>query len=550
MSTDPKAAYYALFSKLTGPGGQFEMVQEDVLGGPLTMMKNRGSSLADVVAESERFGDADYLVSGEQRISFTQHAADVRSLAHVFAEQYGIGKGDRVAILGANSPQWVEAFWATQLLGAIAVGFNAWWTGPEIARGIDHSTPKLLVVDRKRLSFLGEVDIPVLCLEDDIPRLAAAHPDAPQPPTEGIAEDDPAIILYTSGTSGQPKGAVHSNRNAIAVIDFQRFNEKLLEALGAPRPDTRRHVLTSPLFHIASLHNIAIPCLANGNAVVMFQGSFEANKMLALIETERITNWGAVPTMAKRLVESGDFDKYDTSSLTGFALASAPSSPEFKQQVRDRIPFARNSLVDSYGLTESCTAIAVATPADLAENPGTQGRPTLNVEMEIRDPLGVPLPDGEDGEICVRGPYIMIGYWNDPAATSAAIDDDRWLHTGDIGNMRDGLVYLTSRRTDLILRGGENVYPTEVEQCLDECPGVAECVVMGAPDEDLGQVVVAVVVTDKDDPVTEETLNDWVAERLAYFKRPARWRITANPLPRNATGKIMRKNVEMPGAGA
>ncbi|WP_024794357.1 class I adenylate-forming enzyme family protein [Tomitella biformata] len=548
MATDMQAAFAALIGNLTGPGGEFELVKEQVLGAPLTVMRNRERSLADVFAKSERFADADYLVSEEQRVSFAQHTADVRALAHSFAEQYGIGKGDRVAILGANSPQWVEVFWATQVLGAIAVGFNAWWSPPEVAHALDDSTPKLLVVDRKRLNSLGEVDIPVLCLDDDIPRLAAAHTGAPLPQTP-IDEDDPAIILYTSGTSGRPKGAVHSNRNAIAVTDFHHFNEKLLESLGAAHPVERRYLLTSPLFHIASLHNLALPSLATGTAVVMYQGSFDPNRVLALIESERVTNWGAVPTMAKRLVESGDFDKYDTSSMTSFALASAPSSPEFKRQVRERIPFAKNSLVDSYGLTESCTGIAVATPVDLAENPGTLGRPTLTVEMEIRDPFGVVLPDGVDGEVCVRAPYIMLGYWNNPAATSAAIDKDRWLHTGDIGSMRDGLLYLNSRRSDLILRGGENVYPTEVEQCLDECPGVIECIVLGAPDEDLGQIVVAVVVTSESDPVTEETLNDWVSKRLAYFKRPARWRITTNRLPRNATGKIARKVVEAPRAG-
>lgn len=550
MAQDMQSAYAALFGELTGPGGEFELVREQVLGAPLTVMRNRERSLADVFARSERFGDAEYLVGDGQRVSYAQHAADVRALAHAFAEQYGIGKGDRVALLGANSPQWVEAFWATQLLGGIAVGMNAWWSPPEIAHGLDDSTPKLLVVDRKRLGSLGEVDIPVLCLEDDIPRLAARRPvaGAALPPTP-IDEDDPAIILYTSGTSGRPKGAVHSHRNAIAVTDFHRFNERLLESLGAPHPDARRYLLTSPLFHIASLHNITIPTLATGDTMVIYQGSFEANKVLALIESERLTNWGAVPTMAKRLLESGDFEKYDTSSMTSFALASAPSSPEFKQQVREHIPFARNSLVDSYGLTESCTGIAVATPLDLAEHPGTLGRPTLTVEMEIRDPFGVVLPDGEAGEVCVRAPFIMLGYWDNPAATSAAIDKDRWLHTGDIGTMRDGLLYLSSRRSDLILRGGENVYPTEVEQCLDECPGVIECIVLGAPDDDLGQIVVAVVVTSAADPVTVAALDEWVGARLAYFKRPARWRITTNRLPRNATGKITRRAVRLPRSG-
>src|SRR5699024_2556382 len=226
----------------------------------------------------------------------------------------------------------------------------------------------------------------------------------------------------------------------------------------------------------------------------------------------------------------------------------APSSPTFQQQLRERVPFAQNSLVNSYGLTESCGGIAVATPPDLAAHPDTVGRPTLTVEMEIRDPLNEKVPDGVEGEVCARAPYIMLGYWNNPEATESAFDEGRWLHTGDIGTMRDGMLFLTSRRSDLIVRGGENVYPTEVEHCLDDLPGVQECVVLGAPDDDFGQVPVAIVVTEPGASVTREDLEQWVADRLAYYKRPVRWRISSDPLPRNATGKIVRREVPLPHA--
>lgn len=546
MSADMQTAYADLIGRLTGPGGPHELVVEDVLGAPMTVLKNRASSLAHLVEESVRFGDADYLVTDDQRISFARHARDVRSIARVFADEYGVRKGDRVAILGANSPQWVEAFWATQLLGAIAVGFNSWWAPAEVTHGMETSEPTLLVVDNARAALLGEVDVPILSMEQDIPRLASAHPDATSPPVD-IDEDDPAIILFTSGTSGRPKGAVHSQRNVIAVNGFHVFNDSVLAAFaGDDAQSPHRFLLTSPLFHIASLHNIAVPRLATGTAAFIYQGRFEANRVLSIIERERITNWGAVPTMAKRLIADGDFDKYDTSSMRAFALASAPSSPAFQDKLRETVPFAQNSLVDSYGLTESCTGIAVATPPDLVANPGTVGRPTLTVEMEIRDPFDERVPDGVEGEVCARAPYIMLGYWNDAEATAKAIDDDRWLHTGDIGMMRDGLLFLTSRRSDLIVRGGENIYPTQIEQCLDDFPGVSESVVLGAPDDDLGEVPVAVVIIEPGASVSETDLEQWVTERLAYFKRPVRWRITEAALPRNATGKIMRREVPLP----
>lgn len=296
---------------------------------------------------------------------------------------------------------------------------------------------------------------------------------------------------------------------------------------------------------MASLHNLVVPRLATGGTVVIHQGAFDLDVVLGLIERERITNWAAVPTMASRLLAHGDLGKYDLSSMSAFALASAPSSIALKDQLRERIPFARNALVDSYGLTECSTAIAVATTADLERHPGTLGRPILTVSLEIRDPDGVPVADGIEGEVCVRSPFVMLGYWEDQAATAAAITPDRWLRTGDFGIVEAGLLRLTGRRSDLILRGGENIYPVEIEQCLEEYPGVDECVVLGTPHEDLGQEVAAVVVVQPTATVTAAQLTAFAAQRLAYFKVPTRWQITTEALPRNATGKLMRRAVTL-----
>ncbi|WP_127782769.1 class I adenylate-forming enzyme family protein [Rhodococcus sp. X156] len=541
-------AYVAqVMGKLTGPGGPFEIAEEDVLGTRMPVITTRNQSLPELLAQAESYGERDYLVTEDRHVSFAEHGAAVRSLAQELADTYGVGKGDRVAILGANSPEWVEAFWAVASLGAIAVGFNAWWTPPEITFAIGHSEPTVILVDRKRAPLLEQATVslpplPVLGLEDDVPRLATAHPDAVAPVVE-LDEDDPAVILYTSGTSGRPKGVVHSQRNLLAVVSYHQLNDALLAAFGQTGPEPLRYLLTSPLFHIASLHNLAVPRLGTGSVVVMYQGAFDVDRVLSLIERERVTNWGAVPTMASRLLEQGDFTKYDTSSLTAFALASAPSSIALKDKLRNHVPFAKDALVDSYGMTESSTAATVATAADLAANPGTLGRPIVTVALEIRDPFGDRLPDGEEGEVCVRSPFVMLGYWNNPEATAQAIDSGRWLRTGDIGVFENGMLRLTTRRSDLILRGGENVYPVEVEQSLDECPGVVECVVYGVAHADLGQEVAAVVVTDPANQVTEDQLRTYAEEHLAYYKRPVRYRITTDALPRNATGKIIRREV-------
>lgn len=548
-----------LVARLTGPGEPFELGSEDVLGVPLRVFRRRHRSLRAVLTESARLGEREYLVDGERRITYVDHLAEVAALAVALRERYGVGKGDRVAILAANCPEWGEVFWACQCLGAVAVGYNAWWTPREIAYALDHTRPAVLVADAARAERLAEVDhaVPVLSVEHDVPALSADYAGAGLPDT-AVAEDDPAVVLYTSGTSGRPKGATHSHRNLIAVIDHHRFNDALAAAFvgrvhdGAPMG--RRFLLTSPLFHIASLHNLVLPRMATGDTAVLYRGAFDGERVASLIERERITNWGAMPTMVHRLL-AAQVERHDLSSLTSLSLNSAPSPAALHQRLRERIPVARTALSTSYGMTECATAATLATPAELAEFPDTVGRPIIGVELDIRDGNGEPAGEGVEGEVWVRGPYVMLGYWEDPAATAAAITADRWLRTGDLGTVDNGMLRLSGRRSDLILRGGENIYPTEVEHCLDEHPAVVECAVVGLPDDDLGQQVAAVVVvrdTDctedaatgnaaaVDSPVEAEELRAFAAERLAYYKVPARWRITTVPLPRNATGKVVR----------
>ncbi|MDN2497390.1 acyl--CoA ligase [Nocardia nova] len=535
--------------ELTGPGGRFELVEEEVLGARMPVLRHRRRAVAELLADSVRFGDRDYLVTEDRRLSYREHAAAAAALAAALREEYGVGRGDRVAILAANTVEWVITFWAAQSLGAIAVGLNGWWVPREIEYGLALTEPAVVVVDAKRAKLLADIDTAaaVVTMDEDLPRLIAAHAGA-EPTVPDVAEDDPAVILFTSGTSGKPKAALHSQRNLLAVTGYFEYTDALAAAFtgktqkpGAPLD--LRCLLTSPLFHIASLHNLVVPRLATGSAVIMPQGGFDADRILRLIEKERVTNWGAVPTMASRLLEHGDIGRYDTSSLTAFALASAPSSPAFKQRLREEVPFAANALVDSYGLTECSTAVAVATPADLAESPGTLGRPIISVALEIRDADGTPVPEGVEGEVYVRSPFVMLGYWRNPEATAAAIDAERWLRTGDFGVMEQGRLRLTGRRSDLILRGGENIYPVEIEQCLDEHPDVVECAVVGEPHPDLGQQVAAVVVLTEGSTASEADLREFARERLAYFKVPERWRITSDPLPRNITGKLIRSGI-------
>ncbi|MGY1814088.1 class I adenylate-forming enzyme family protein [Blastococcus sp. SYSU D00820] len=540
-AVDPRDAVVA---RLTAPGAPFEIRVEDVLGEPMEVFAHRHRSLTELLHASAAFGDREYLVTERSRLTFAEHLDAVAALATALREDYGVGTGDRVAICSANNPEWIVTFWAAVSLGAIAVGMNSLWAGPEIAYGLELTEPAVLVADGPRRALAGEPGLPVLSVEDDVPALIARYSGAPLPEVE-IAEDDPAVILFTSGTTGRPKGATHSHRNVLSACWFHLLNDAVAAELGAPQSD-RRFLLVTPLFHIAALHNLAVVRLAVGDTAVVHLGRFDLDRVLELIERERVTNWGAVPTMVQRLVEHGGLDRYDLSSLRTISVSSAPSSPTLKARLREVLPVAGRSLGTTYGLTESSTAATLASARELLEDPETVGRPIPTMQVEVRDPAGVPVPEGVEGEVCLRGPGMMLGYWRNPEATAQSTAPNRWFRTGDLGTVVGGHLHISSRRSDLILRGGENVYPAEVEDQLTTHPDVRECIVLGRPSPEWGEEVAAVVVVRSGSAVTEADLAAYLSGRLARYKVPTRWSLTTEELPRNATGKVNRTQVTLP----
>ncbi|MDN5894798.1 MAG: AMP-binding protein [Nocardioides sp.] len=531
---------------LTAPGARFEIRREDVRGNAIAVFANRHRALPELLAASRGFGDADYLVTEDSRMSFREHHEAVAALATALRDEYGVRPGDRVALCGANSPEWIVAFWASVALGAVAVAMNSHWAGPEIQHGLDLTEPVVVIADEPRRALLGHPGGAVLSFEEDHPALVAKNRGAPMPETD-IAEDDPAAILFTSGTTGRPKGATHSHRNMIAAVWFHLLNDAVAAELGNPQSG-RRYLLLTPLFHIAALHNLAVIRLAIGDTAVIHRGRFDIDRVLRLIEEERITNWGAVPTMLSRLVEA-DLSSYDLSSLRSVTVNSAPSSTLLKEKLLEVLPHVGRALGTSYGLTESSTGATIASAADLLEDSHSVGRPAPTMEVEVREANGLVVTDGVEGEIHLRGPQVMLGYWQNPEATAAASAPGGWFRTGDLGSMVNGHLRIASRRSDLILRGGENVYPAEVEEQLCAHPAVAECIVLGVPDDDFGQAVATRVVTRPGVDVTEEDLRGHLLERLARYKAPTRWALTTDPLPRNATGKVNRGQVELERTG-
>jgi len=533
-------------ARLTAPGAPFEIVEEMVLGAPLRVFRSRLPSLRALLETSAAHAANEYLVADDgRRITYGENLRNVAAVAAALRERYGVGPGDRVAILAANCPEWIVTFWATVSLGAIAVGLNGWWTGDEILYGLADCQPKVLVADGKRLARLEGKDpgVPVVAIETGFARLWNHDRTAPLP-SNAVAEDDPALILYTSGTTGRPKGALQSHRNIIAMVGLHSFSAARGMMLApAPPPGLAPAgppciLVTNPLFHVSGLHSAAITCLANGIRSVWNVGRFDPVRAMQIIERERVTGWGAMNTVVWRMMRHPEFGKYDLSSLRNIGNGGAPTPPELQRQVREHFPAIGLGLGHGYGSTESTALATIINGEEWQQHPESVGQPLPTVDIEIRDPEGLPLAEGEEGEVCIRSPLVMLRYWNRPAETAETIAPGRWLRTGDIGRMSGGRLYLASRKRDLILRGAENVYPVEIENRLAEHAGIEEVAVVGVKHEELGQEVKAIVVVDGDP--TPDELAQHVAARLAYFKVPAHWELRREPLPRNATGKILK----------
>lgn len=533
--------------QLTGPGGAFELVTEEVLGERLSVFKNRKHSLREVLEDSTNFADADYLVFDDgRRYSYADNIDIVTRLADGFASEYGIGKGDRVAILAANCPEWIFSFWAAVSLGAIAVGLNGWWAGDEIQYGVGDCAPKLLVADTVRLERVSDVDlgVPVVEIGPDFDALVAKSGGA-QLPSTPIHEDDPAAILYTSGTTGRPKGVVNTHRNVLALSGVQIF-WGLLKFMQSPPPPERAagqrsQLVGNPLFHVSGLYTHVVTFMMSGGKTVWTTGRFDPKTVMRLIEDEQVTGWSPMGSMAARFVNDSEVDEHDFSSVITLGSGGSPMAADVQERLRELFPNARSVFSMGYGLTE-CTALAtLAGGAELAEHPDTSGKPLPTVEVEIRGDAGDALEAGQEGEICVRSPLVMKEYWGNPEATAEVIGPGRWLRTGDIGYVEDGRLYVNSRARDMILRAGENVYPVEIEQRLEAHPDVEEAAVVGVDHEILGQEVKAIVVGAAPAVPDTDDLADWVAETLAYYKVPAHWEIRAEALPRNASGKVLKR---------
>jgi long-chain acyl-CoA synthetase len=553
---------------LCGPGGPFEVVTDTVNGVEMKVYKDRMKSLREVAALGGARGDGDgatFIVYGDRRIGFGTFMAGANSVSAALAG-LGIGAGDRVAVLSANNPEWVSSFWGVVNMGAVLVGLNGWWKTEEIIYGLEDSGSRVLVADRGRFERVADAldSLPALEAVYFIEDGAGPVPSHPKVrpfsellagagaglalPDVPIAEDDPAVIFYTSGTTGRPKGAVSTHRSMIANLQNTIYNAVagamsgggVFDASGSTQTAS---LLTSPMFHVSGCHSGIVVAMAAGVKIVIPVGKFEPDKAMQLIQDEHISVWATVPTMVWRVVEDPRRHDFDLSSITSVAYGGSPSAGELQRRVQETFPNVR-TLGNAYGLTESSSVATVNSGAEFLAKPDSVGRamPVVDVRIVGSDGPDAEVPAGQVGEVWIKGPIIMPGYWGRADATAEVLTDG-WLHSGDIGYLDDeGFLFITDRAKDMIIRGGENVYCVEIENRLVEHPAVAEAAVIGVAHPTLGEEVKAVVRLEPRASASAAELQAFVAETLANFKVPAYVEFASSPLPRNASGKLL-KNV-------
>ena len=511
-----------------------------------------------MVLEAAADTGKEYLVFEDERWTYGRVMEQAACIATWLHEHCGVRSGDRVAIAMRNYPEWMTAFIGITCLGAVVVPLNSWGQAGDLGYALADARAKAVFCDAERFDRLRGVlqDRGIRCIlvrggDGEPPPGAVALPSlleqtrgAPMPSAR-VAPDDLAMILYTSGTTGTPKGAVSTHRALCqSIMNFECAGAAAAminpEAMGRlqKRGHEQAQLLATPLFHVSGCHVIFLLSFRAGRKVVMMY-KWNAERALELIERERITIFSGSPTMALQLLESPDFDARDTSTLFSIGVGGAATPSNVVRLIRDRLPDAY--VGTGWSLTETNAAGTSLTGAPFWNKPGSAGCLHPIVDLRFRDAEGNEVGPGESGEIWIKSPTLIKEYWDRPDANATEFVDG-WFRSGDIGHLDpDGYLFLSDRTKDLVIRGGENIYPAEVEAVLCDHPSVQEVAAFGLPDRRMGEQLAVAVVARPGSSVKEQEIRDFIGARLAGFKVPHFVFLREAPIPRNAAGKALKK---------
>jgi long-chain acyl-CoA synthetase len=541
---------------VSAPGQFFEVIEDSRNGTAGRAFKNSPSTLRQIFDTARGVSDT-FMVYEDEEWSFTQTMEEVDALGYALVHHYGVKKGDRVGIAMRNYPEWIVSFAAITSIGAISVSLNAWWTEEELEYAINDAGLSVLIADSERVRRAAR-----LCREAGV-ALLGVRLDELEPlengvdhwhdvvvrgvamPDVDIDEDTDATILYTSGTTGFPKGAVSTHGTICQTIMAFSSGGAIQSVRRNPDDEVSTlapcFILIVPLFHVTGCIPVMLSCFTVHLKLVMMY-RWEPERALQLIERHQVTNFVGVPTQAWDLLENPTFDKYDTSSLAAIGGGGAPAPPTLVARVESS--FKRGHPTLGYGMTETNAYGPSNYGEDYVTHPLSTGRvPTIVMDVEIRDEELRTLGTNSSGEIWMKSPTLIRGFWEKPEATAEMIVEG-WLRTGDLGRIDDdGFLYIEDRLKDMILRAGENVYCAEVEAAIYEHPAVYEAAVIGLPDERLGEEVAAVVMLRDAMTLTYDELHAHLTSRLANFKIPTHVVFTHESLPRNAAGKFLKRDM-------
>lgn len=578
---DDRLSREEIIERMTRDDSLYALDTALIRGVQYKVFRHAFPNLNALFRNSRRYGDAESLVFENERYSYAESCRRAAVIAQRLVRDCDVRKGDRVAIAMRNYPEWCLSFAAISSIGAVAVALNSWWQAGELVRGLEDSQTKVVIVDPERLERLKnsldiiEAKVVVARTVEPLPKgvenlslwLKDESPD--EPPSVEVDPDDAAAIFYTSGSEDYPKGVLSTHRAIISVVMswsfdlvskivslsdregrqlIERWLDRGRQALGTnPLELTQTSTLvTLPLFHVTGCHAMFLLPFWTGRKIVMMR-SWNPEKALELIETEKITAIHGVPTQSWDLINCCEIHKRDISSVKMVGAGGAPRPPEHLRRIANVFSDAR--INTAYGMTETNALATNISGDDYLARPTSVGRAVGPLcEVKIVDSDGSTLGPNIDGEICIKSPANFCGYWNRPKDTEKTLRDG-WVYSGDIGHLdQEGFLYITDRAKDMVLRGGENISCTEVENALCEHPAVLESAVFGVPDERLGEVVWAEVAVNPSEiprigEVDERELSAYLSGRIADFKIPARIRIRRNRLDRGTTEKIDKRRI-------